>query len=55
MNAGISGTERGNILFFKQTVRNLYGSINEFEKGSQPRNNLVKDERLTCVHTQCNI
>jgi hypothetical protein len=27
-----------------KNIRDLYREINEFKKGSQPRNNLVKDE-----------
>jgi hypothetical protein len=59
-NAGIPGTEGGNILWIQidsknKNRRNLYGSINEFEKGYQPRNNLVKDKMMICLHTQCNL
>jgi hypothetical protein len=50
MNAGISGTDGGNILWIQmdsknKNIRNLYGRINEFEKGYQPRNNVIKDEK----------
>jgi hypothetical protein len=27
-----------------KNIRDLYGGINEFKRGCQPRNNLVKDE-----------
>jgi hypothetical protein len=27
-----------------KNIRHLYGGINEFKRGYQPRNNLVKDE-----------
>jgi hypothetical protein len=32
-----------------RNVRNLYRGINEFERGYQPRNNLVEDESGDCI------
>jgi hypothetical protein len=32
-----------------KNIRNLYNSINEFEKGYQPRTNLEKDERVNLL------
>jgi hypothetical protein len=31
-------------LIIKQNIRDLYGGINEFKKGYQPRINIMKDE-----------
>jgi hypothetical protein len=52
--ADISGIKRGNICKDKinefatnsknKNIRDLYRGINEFKRGYQPRNNLVKDE-----------
>jgi hypothetical protein len=32
-----------------KNTRDLYRGIKEFKRGSQPRNNLVKDEMVTCL------
>jgi len=53
--ADISGTNRRNIFKLKlrnletnrkiKNIRDLYRGINDFKKGYQPRNNIVKDEK----------
>jgi hypothetical protein len=34
-----------------KNIRDLYRGINEFKRGYQPRNNLVKDENLLQIPT----